>query len=175
MKIVSKPWIFVIASVKIRRLNCEKKIELKEKAAKVEEINAVLRSIIAEKNIEIENLQQNASQIENRNVAPVPTFETCVDVLSREQINHLKTIETTSRADSTFVGYILKCLYAENLNVVANKSSCGRKNKNKPEQKEAMTPEKKKILTDMYAERLQCCAKNATDKIVRKKNLNKLI
>lgn len=101
--------------------------EIKEKVEKVEEAIASCRSVIAEKNHEIENLKKKSVQCEI--LKPEKIFEPFLDVLSREQIDHLNTFQTNSRADSTFVSYVLKCLYAENLDVLVNKSSCGKGNK----------------------------------------------
>lgn len=95
-------------------------------------------------------------------------------MFSCEQIDHLNTFQINVRADSSFVSYIVKYLYAENLDLVANKSSCGRSNK-KGGEKKAMTPVKKKLLSDVYAVRLHNYVANIEERNSREKRLNKLI
>lgn len=147
--------------------------EIKEKIEKVEEAIASCRSVIDEKNILIESIRKK-SEIPNETLKLTKIFEQFLNQpFSRDQIDRLYTFQSNSRSDSSFVLFVLKCLYADNLSAVEKKSSCGKSGK-KGEKKEMMTPTKKKTLVDVYGARLRSYAK-PEEFTSREKKLNKLI
>lgn len=149
--------------------------ELKEKIEKVEGAIESCCSVISEKENEITKLQGQSSQNgANELNQPKILFESFNDVFDAEQLNKLKSISKTDRSDSTFVCTVIKYLYAENLESIGNKTACGRNKKNH-DNKEMMTPTKKKVVQDIYSERLCDIAVNLDERQKRENKLNRLI
>lgn len=160
--------------------------EVKEKNKKVEDAIKSCRLIISDKDIEILNLQKIISSVLSVNhsnhskrfeavaKSDQRMFESFSSDFDSEQLRSLRSIPTISRNDSTFISCAVKSLYSENLHLAKNKSACGRKSKNS-QNKEMMTPEKKKILADIFDERLQTIGLSLEEKNTRQKQLNRLI
>lgn len=149
----------------------KKTIEIKEKIALVESAIETCRSIMLEKDIEISKLQKETPLLKDSQ--PEPMFNSFSNEFSREQINQMKSISTSNRGDSTFINFTIKCLYSGNLESLQNKTSCDRNDKST--NKTAMTPHKKKVIMEIYKERLSNVAINLEEKNTREKKLNKLI
>lgn len=146
--------------------------ELKEKIEKIEDAMESCRSVLMEKDTVIAKLQVDSTQSSAMD-KPQMQFEPFTDILNGDQINHLKTISTNERGDSTFVCSVLKYLYGHNLDSVKNKTACGKNSKGQA--RNMMIPEKKGMVRDMYNERLSSLAVGIEEKKTREKKLNKLI
>lgn len=151
--------------------------ETKETIKKIEDAIISCRSIIVEKNFEIENLQKRLPEDSNpvSNDAPELMYTSYSNVFSCEQTTQLRSIGTSARNDSTFIIYAIRCLYAENIDSVRNKSACGKKVKRGEKQKTMMTPEKKKTIENIFDERMRGSGLSILEQNFRKKQLNKLI
>lgn len=152
----------------------KKKIsELKEQINKIADAIDYCQTVILEEDAEIINLQADSTQCSTTN-GPRMNFEFFSDSFDRDQLNHLKTISSTERGDSTFVCAVLKFLYAENLESVRSKTACGKATIGQG-QKAMMSPEKKRVVQEIYDERLSSVAINSKEKEIRGKKLNKFI
>lgn len=151
-------------------------VEAKEKIKKIEDAIKSCRLIISEKDSEIVNLQKKVPDALNHALAKSDQlmFQSFSSDFDSEQIRSLRSFSTAPRADATFISFAVKSLYAENPDIVKSKSACGRKYKIN-QNKEMMTPEKKKILENIFDERLRTIELSLIEKNTRQKRLNKLI
>lgn len=150
--------------------------ELNEKIEKLEDAIKTCQSIISEKDLNIVKLQEESTQRENREepIEPERMYESFSnEYFNREELIHLKSIAKTKSGDSSFIHFVIKCLYSTNLESVRNKTACDRSCKNS--EKVMMTPEKKKVTAEIYKERLCHIEKNVEERYAREKKLNKLI
>lgn len=153
--------------------NIEEKInEIKEKIKKIENAINSCQIIIAEKDNKIEKLRNKLpdkinTQPEGR---PQLMFESFSKDLKIEAMAVLRSIKPTIECDSKFILNAVKYLYAEKLETLKNKTACGR-----GQGKEMMTPSKKKLLDDLFEERLRGIGVGTQEQVFRKKQLNKLI
>lgn len=150
--------------------------ELKEKIVEYENMTKTVRSVIAEKDEEINRLKgksfcETVANIIDSN--PAQSFETFTNFNS-EQLQSLRAIGPDERGDSTFVLHVIKFLYADRFECLATKSACGRKNKSDGS-KTMMTPQTKQILERIYLERLNRLGISPSKQNIRYKKVNKLI
>lgn len=114
------------------------------------------------KDIVIEKLEDQSKNLR---------FSTFHENLSVETIDELRSIPNSENKDSAFISKAMKDLYREDLSKLKRKTYSGRK-------KEAMTPEKVKILQELFKERIESdpnkverqnkfgkCIKNAIENI----------
>lgn len=144
--------------------------EAKEKLAKIEGAIKSCRLVLMEKNMEIDNLDKNSATQEDPSAIIFDTFSNC---FTAEQLKTLRSINSNSPGDSTFILNVVKFLYSDDLGRVKSKSACGRKNKG--QSKEKMTPSKKKTLERIFGERLHKLDVTPMEKSDRKKSVNRLI
>lgn len=108
-----------------------------------------------EKDVTIEELQQQLKK---------SAYVQFNDKLTYETIEMLKSLNDLPRQDSTFIFIAVKDLYHNNLHRLVEKTYSGRK-------KEPMTPEKKNVLSALFAERL----KDLPNSAERMKNFGKCV
>lgn len=131
--------------------------------------------VVSEKNREIENLQkllgcEESATCSNPQELNIINFS---DSFTIDQLSKLRLIGKTKSEDSTFVLFIVNCLYEGRHDVLQTKSLTGRTKAG--QKKDIMTPEKVNVIEKIFAERLHNIAKNEEEKTTRKKNLNRLI
>lgn len=89
---------------------------------------------------------------------------------SEYNLNRLRHTDISSKFDSKFISIAMDGLYSGNPDILSKKTVSGRSNNNK---KEAVSPEKKEILENLFSKRLdKVPAKECNE---RSRNLNKLI
>lgn len=131
--------------------------------------------VISEKDREIENLRELLGCNVSTTCSNPQTlnFIDFVDNFSIDQLSDLRLIGPTKSEDSTFVLFVVNCLYEGRHNVLQKKSLTGR---SKPgQQKEITTPEKVNVIEKIFSERLNSIAKDDKEKNTRKSSLNRLI
>lgn len=152
----------------------------------------IARSIITQKDEEISALEKIieswSCSIESSNMLPssaesvssstiverqkeVLNFVEYANYFTEHQLAELRSIGATKSEDSSFVSAALRSLYDGKLDTLQTKTVTGRSRT----QKEKMTPEKVKIIDEMFQKRLQTSATDVNEWIVRKKRLNRLI
>lgn len=178
------------------------KYELKamqEKCLNIKEAIEICTEVVAEKDIEIQNLMQqlaiNATAepaivgVEEKSVPVDDSFipvgakpaDIYVDYLfsafqsdfSVDYLSLLRSVDIRSEKDSHFVNVAMKALYEGRYNILQNKSVTGRSKTGQT--KEAVTPEKHRILTKIYSERIFIATQDSAERVLRKKKLNKYI
>lgn len=170
-----------------KKCQCEKKEAslkikinaLKEKLIEYENMVKIVRSVIEEKDEEINRLRKDVSpDVTTQNTGPVelsqPSFVSFSLHFNPKQLEYLQTINSDERSDSTFVLNVIKFLYDGRHETLETKTACGRKI-NVNEAKTLMTPQTKLIVERIYSERLNLLQLGALQHDVRRKKINKLI
>lgn len=117
----------------------------------------------------IENLQKDLNIREIKKKIEENKFSSFESQLSKTCLVKLNLIGKSQKDDSTFVALALNELYNENTEAIKQKSLSGRSKKGA--KKSTITPEKKKILERLFAERMSYVDADTS----RGSNLNKLI
>lgn len=169
----------------ISELN-RKKEEIRTKIGNIEEAISRCKSVLKEKDDEIQRLQNEiGSDVGNKNASSVQPAEPDIASANMEsfvafgayftndELSHLRSIGPDNSSDSTFVLQCVKFLYKQNLHVLKHKSVTGKSTKG--EVKEPISPNKYKILTDVFDERVNITTQNAVNCKPRAKGLNKFI
>lgn len=112
------------------------------------------------KDVEIEDLEVK--------VREQSSYAEFTNHFSDESMKTLRSFEIAEANDSKFVLAAVRGLYVDRLEVLKERNLSGR---SKTQKKYPVTPEKKKILQDLFTERI----KNATRLAERGQNLNALI
>lgn len=159
--------------------------EIQKKCDKRKTQIEICKSIIAEKESEIENLrkmlesEKSNTQVFDKNdkasnLSTVPlSFCTFSTEFNEEQLASLRLIGPTKREDSSFVSLALQILYDGRLDVLQTKSITGR---SKPGvTKGILTPKNVTTITNIFAERLEKLNIVAIEREERKKKVNKYI
>lgn len=158
--------------------------ELKEKNTKAEDAVKICSAVIKKKDEVIEKLSKtlNGVTLDSKSLAlPTENHPKEIEskytfndqfgkILSSEQLGRLRSIGTMPKDDSTFVFTCVNFLYEDRSHELQSKSLTG-KGKNK----EKMTPEKVKLLGQLYEERLNNLAIDEIAQRDRQKKLNVLI
>lgn len=154
--------------------------ELNNKIRYHEEAVNTCKIIINDKEIEINRLEMIATSnaVENgpqqeksrsiENVEPSSMrFSEFSKHFTTNQLAELRSIEMSSRLDSSFVMTVLKFIYADNLESLKSKSVTGRCNK-KDQIKTKISPEKDTIIRNIFERRMSDVTTD--DQGARKKN-----
>lgn len=126
------------------------KQQLEEKQKKCQDAISSCEKCIFDKEQKVEILKK---KIKDQKIKALPkpdlknAFTEFVGKFNESQIIELRSMNMDKRYDSSFILYTLRCLYADDLEKVKNKSIGGKK-------KEPITPEKMSCLKTMYTERL---------------------
>lgn len=163
----------------LRKKNLLKKQvdEMKEKCRDVEDAIRICDSVMLDKDIKIKSLEQEIkvacavdSNVDPKNSASATqSFGGFSMHFSSEKLATLRSIGNNKREDSTFVSAIIKTLYADRLDAIKYKSVTGR---SKGEKKEAITPEKREILNEMFTERIYSTTDDNEERKIRLKKIN---
>ncbi|XP_055307470.1 uncharacterized protein LOC129571679 [Sitodiplosis mosellana] len=117
------------------------------------------------------NIESKSTQNSSKNVDEM--FTSYENHFKKNQLSYLRSLDPRMEMDSHFINTAVKALYDGRLNVLQNKSVTGR---SKPGQtKEAVTPEKHRILNGIYSERILTTTAESAEIVARKKKLNKYI
>lgn len=131
--------------------NCENCVD------EIDEIEKEIAKCITQQNITkqkynealIENLKYDLILYKLQNQEQQIQFEEFKDLFSVKTLDKLRNLSGAEVNDSGFILAAVRDLYKDNLSVLKNKNytgSCG---------KEAVSPEKKKILKDIFDKRLE--------------------
>lgn len=137
--------------------NCEK--AYKETIVKYQ----LLLAENLKKDVLIENLHQKL--IDER-------FNEFADHFDERKLENFRKIAYSKREDPSFVLAAVQSLYADNLAVLKFKSVSG---KSKNDSKTAVTPLKRKILTELFEKRMELVSAKEAINVQRKAALNKHI
>lgn len=159
-----------------RDINKQKEAQIQESIAKCFEINA-------QKDEKIKSLENQAEQIHQlsatstsnnantqTNVMKTPIlFEQFSEMLAENQLSTLRSIDKSTKGDSTFVLNCVRFVYSHDLAKLAHKSVTGA---SKSEPKEPITPQKLSQLKTIYVERLNDLKIEEMEKEKREKKFN---
>lgn len=174
--------------------------DLSRKCENVKEANKIGMEIVLDKYLEIGNLMRqiearvvpavNVAQSNEPNSIHASTvaatlvkpnsmkncsqmFSTYAKYFNQNQLSYLRSVDHRKEMDSHFINTVVKQLYDGRLYVLPNRSVTGRSNIGQT--KEAVTPEKRKILDGIYTERIFISIEDCAERVQRKKKLNKYI
>lgn len=172
-------------------------MQMQAKNRNMKEAINICSEIIADKDIEIQNLMEQLTSAANVNVVDklVPVGDTsddvgvqCVDPIEKatnehfitfqnnfnpDQLSYLRSISNQSDKDSHFIKTAVEALYEGRLDVLKNRSVTGRSAGGQSKQK--MTPQKHSILNTIFTERIINATPNSAERVLRQKKLNSLI
>lgn len=175
-------------------------LELKTMEEKNRNIKAAIQicdEIVADKDIEIQNLMQKISvnaNVEVRDELPpvgernnavsaecvdlpqkssIELFSTFQNNFNPDQLGDLRSISTKQEKDSHFVHNVVEALYEGQLKTLKNISVTGRSAGGQV--KEKMSEQKHTILTNIYTERIMFVTQKSAERVLRQKKLNKHI
>lgn len=171
---------------------------MQEKCLNTKEAVAICTEVIAEKDIEINNLMQQLTTAVNSTeptVTDTPVvsiddkpepvvmepidraeaslFSAFQNEFSGDVLSSLRSVENRREKDSHFVNIAMRALYAGNLNGLKNKSVTGRSKSG--QRKEPITPEKHRVLKTIYTERIHIVSPECEERAARITRLNKYI
>lgn len=144
----------------------------KEELQKVEKAIDVCKRICESKDKKIQHLKQNLS-IETKNSAnsdsenqqeTIP-FGDFSPNFTDSQLCELRSFNVDERNDSTFVTYVLRHIYSDDLTKLDGMNVTGRCIKGV--QKTMMSPKKRKLVEDLFAERLKIINTSSESKKAR--------
>lgn len=164
------------------------KEEIREKIRTIEEAISMCKSILSDKDDEIERLKKQAGTVTANIIAsssdtppnaPQPnvseeknkSFIAFSTDFTEEELSHLRSISAINSGDSTFVAHCVKYLYKQNLSVLKDKSVTGN-SRTRGQVKQPVTPRKYKIISEIFMERVNLITKNANESEARAKGLN---
>lgn len=169
---------------------------MQERNRNVKAAIQICTEIVADKDIEIQNLMQKTSVAANVDVGakliPVgernnevsaecvdPPEKSSIELFSKfqnnfnpDRLSYLRSICSKPEKDSHFVHNAVQALYEGQLKVLKNISVTGR---SAGKVKEKMSSQKHAILTNIYTERIMIATQNSAERVVRQKKLNKYI
>lgn len=164
----------------------KRKLEImKEKEAQIQESIAKCMEINAQKDEKIKSLENQAEQIlqlsakstnnsastQTNLVKTLTVFEQFNEVLAENQLSTLRSIDKSTKGDSTFVLNCVRFIYSHDLEQLAHKSVTGASKSSDP--KEPITPQKLSQLKTMYVERLTDLKTGKAEKEEREKKFNR--
>lgn len=100
-------------------------------------------------------------------------FNEFAEYFDDETLEYFRNFGNTKREDSSFILKAVQCLYADNLTILKTKSVTGQSKHDA--NKTAVTPMKRKILTELFEKRLEFIGTTETIDVQRKLALNKHI
>lgn len=159
------------SALKIELANFEANRRAHEQAIKT------CADIISEKDREIDELRKLIDQSQTPNISTPDnslSFSQFENDFTSAQLVDLRSIGLTSRDDSKFVSFVIKCMYQENLSCLKTKSVTGRSVK-QGETKTQISPDKMMLLKNIYSERIMAATEDSFEREKRKKMLNRKV
>lgn len=158
--------------------------QMKEKCSEIENAIRICESVMSEKYVKIKDLEQEINKsvrihsvdsnvISANSASGTQKFNRFSMDFTSEKLANLRSIGPDKREDSTFVSATIKALYAGRLDVIKNKSLTGRSKTE--QQKESITPEKRKIINDIFTEQIQSLTGDENERQIRITKVNKHI
>lgn len=145
--------------------------ETKVKIGKIESSLAACLEVCEKKDQKIFEMRRCTKESGNKNQlkSTLPFNEFSEDI-SLDQLAHLRSIGPTPAEDSNFVLNCVRSLYSGHLHVLNQRTLTGRNAKGK--QKKQMTPRKRKVIEDMYNQRLDMVCDDGIKRGERLKKIN---
>lgn len=100
-------------------------------------------------------------------------YQLSKNVFTNEHLAKLRSIGGNKKEDSSFVLNSIRFLYKNEIEKISSLSLTGRSRGSKPKHK--MSPEKQKIINDMFLERLASLKLHSTEFTDRSKQINTLM
>lgn len=119
------------------------------------------------------NLPESSNK-QSKSVESELSFSKFAGKFIDSELAELRSVGPTIRDDSTFVSCVIRYLYSGCLESLENKSVSGR-GRTKEERKEKLTPEKKAVIDDIFAERINHLTNSTEEYKSRYKLLHKYI
>lgn len=158
----------------------ENKTELADKLktikAKRDQVTNALKigiEILKKKSDKINYLKSQLHKSSGQSTTSELTHSRFKDNFPPDILAILRSIDGKTMSDSSFVLTCVRSLYKDNLDRLKNISVTGRICKN--ERKQKMSPQKQKVLKDIFEERLNALVSTGNEKLQRAKKINEHI
>lgn len=150
---------------------------LEEKKEKLQEIQKAVdtcKRICSKKDEQIKNLKTKSSQKSPSKPSmcakPKVLFQEFSTHFDDDQLSELRSFKSHCTTDSTFINFVIRQLYAKDLNKLNGITVSGRRKVG--EQKGKMSPTKQKLIGDVFDERLNNMEANSESRMARRKKFN---
>lgn len=106
------------------------------------------------------------------------------NIFEESELAKLRSIDDDRTSDQSFIRLALEYLYKDNIGILSQRSVNGTKQRQKRgtmdgenlefNATEPLSPAKKRVLIDIFSERISLATQEESQKIIREKNFNKL-